>query len=267
VSPDPPPVPNIASDDKVREASVPMAATVLIPARYASTRLPGKPLLAETGKPLIQHVFEAAAAARRPQRVVVATDDERIAQAVRAFGGEAVMTRPDHPTGTDRLAEAAERLGLDDRAVVVNVQGDEPELPPACVDRLVELAGTGEVPMATLATDLDPAAAADPARVKVVLDLHGRALYFSRAAIPHDRDACGEARFLLHVGVYAYRVGFLRRYAAMAPTPLEQVEKLEQLRVLEHGYSILVGRVDYHGAGIDTRADYDAFVARFRAGS
>ena len=243
-----------------------MSAIVLIPARYASTRLPGKPLLAETGKPLVQHVVEAVACARRADRVAVATDDDRIAAAVRSFGGSVVPTRSDHASGTDRLAEAAGLLGLPDAAIVVNVQGDEPELPAACVDRLVELIETGRAPMATLATDLDPAAASDPARVKVVVDLDGRALYFSRAPIPHDRDGVGLGRFLLHLGVYAYRAGFLRQYAALAPTPLEQTEKLEQLRALENGHSILVGRVEYHGAGIDTRTDYDAFVRRFRAG-
>lgn len=241
-----------------------MKATVIIPARYASTRLPGKPLLAETGKCLIQHVVESVRGAERVGRVVVATDDERIARAVRAFGGQAVMTREDHPSGTDRLAEAAELLGLGDEEIVVNVQGDEPEIPPACVDRLVELLAGGDAPMATLVTPLPSEQAGDPNRVKAVLDRAGRAMYFSRSPIPFDRDATGAVAYRLHLGIYAYRAGFLKRFARLPVTPAERAEKLEQLRALEHGYAIVAAEVAYDGSGIDTPADYAAFVRRVR---
>lgn len=239
-----------------------MSAVVIIPARYASTRLPGKPLLAETGKPLIQHVVESIRAARSIQRIVVATDDQRIADAVAAFGGQALMTRPDHPCGTDRIQEAAAKLGLADRDVVVNVQGDEPDMPPACVDKLVDLLEKSDAPMATLATPLSPDQADDPNKVKVALDSRGRAMYFSRSRIPFDRDNTGRVAYLLHLGIYAYRVAFLKAFALLPPTPAEQAEKLEQLRALEHGYAIAVAVVDYSGRGIDTPADYAAFVAR-----
>ena len=243
-----------------------MTAVVIIPARYAATRLPGKPLLAETGKPLIQHVVEAIRPANRIQRIVVATDDQRIAEAVATFGGQAIMTRADHPCGTDRIREAAVALGLADETIVVNVQGDEPEMPAQLVDKLVELLERSDVPMATLATPLPADQAGDPNKVKVVLDGYGRAMYFSRARIPFDRDPTGQVRYLLHLGIYAYRVGFLKTFAALPPTPAEQAEKLEQLRALEHGHAIVVAVVDYHGRGIDTPADYAAFAARVRSG-
>jgi 3-deoxy-manno-octulosonate cytidylyltransferase (CMP-KDO synthetase) len=241
-----------------------MSAVVIIPARYASTRLPGKPLLAQTGKPLIQHVVESIQPARRVGRIVVATDDSRIADAVAAFGGEAVMTRPDHPCGTDRIHEAAAKLHLDDSDIVVNVQGDEPDMPAECVDKLIALLEGSDAPMATLATALAAEQADDPNKVKVVLDARGRAMYFSRSRIPFDRDKSGQVRYLLHLGIYAYRVGFLKVFASLPPTPAEQAEKLEQLRALEHGHTIAVAVVDYHGVGIDTPADYAAFVARVR---
>jgi len=242
-----------------------LTAIAVIPARYASTRLPGKPLLDRTGKPLIQHVVEAVAAAGRIRRIVVATDDDRIASAVRGGGAEAVMTRADHRSGSDRLAEAARILGLGDDEIVVNVQGDEPEIPAACIDRLVDLLAAGDAEMATLVTRIGPDEAADPNRVKCVTDLAGRALYFSRSRIPYDRDAGGAAVYKLHLGIYAYRAGFLRRYTKWPPTPAELAEKLEQLRVLEHGGAIATAEVDYDGAGIDTPADYEAFVKRVAA--
>lgn len=239
-----------------------MNATVIIPARYASTRLPGKPLLARTGKTLIQHVVEAVSPATKISRVVVATDDERIIDAVVAFGGQAVLTRADHPCGTDRLAEAADLLGLAGSDVVVNIQGDEPDMPPACVDALVDLLASTGASMATLATPLPADRASDPNRVKVVLDARGMALYFSRARIPHDRDGAGGVGYLLHLGAYAYRVDFLHWFARQPQTPAERCEKLEQLRVLETGHKIAVAVVDYDGAGIDTPDDYAAFVRR-----
>jgi 3-deoxy-manno-octulosonate cytidylyltransferase (CMP-KDO synthetase) len=243
-----------------------MSAVVIIPARYDSTRLPGKPLLARTGKPLIQHVAEAVAPAVRIDRVVVATDDDRVAAAVGAFGGDVVMTSKHCRSGTDRVAEAARRLKLSGDDIIVNVQGDEPEMPAAYVDQLVGILEASDVPMATLAAPLAAAEAADPNCVKVVCDLRGRALYFSRAVIPFDRDRASKTAYWLHLGIYAYRGWFLARLAELSETPAERAEKLEQLRVLEHGHAIAVGRAARRpGAGIDTPADYEAFVARFLA--
>lgn len=239
-----------------------MSVIAIIPARYASTRLPGKPLLDQTGKTLIQHVVEAVRTADTVDRIVVATDDERIREAVAAFGGEAVMTREDCASGTDRLAEAAGKLGLADDDIVINVQGDEPDLPGACIDRLADRMGRTDAPMATLATPLPADQVDDPNKVKVVCDIAGKAMYFSRSKIPHDRDDCG-ADYLLHLGIYGYRAGFLKTFTALPPTPAEQTEKLEQLRALEHGYAIAVAVVDCAAHGIDTPADYAAFVARY----
>jgi 3-deoxy-manno-octulosonate cytidylyltransferase (CMP-KDO synthetase) len=241
-----------------------MKATVIIPARFASTRLPGKPLLAQTGKPLIHHVIHAVEKARGIGQVVVATDDERISRAVAQAGARAVMTRPTCRTGTDRLAEAADALQLDDEQVVVNVQGDEPDIPPTCIEKLVDLICDGASAMATLATPLSPDRAHDPSKVKVVLNARNEAMYFSRSIIPYDRDALGQSNYLLHLGLYAYRAGFLRWFAQADSTPAESSEKLEQLRVLENGHTIAVEVVDYDGAGIDTPEDYAAFVRRYR---
>ncbi len=239
-----------------------MNIIAIIPARYASTRLPGKPLLAETGKPLIQHVVETVSQATVLDAIIVATDDDRIAQVVKDFGGQAVMTSVDCASGTDRLAEAAETLGLQDHDIILNIQGDEPDIPPACLSLLVDLLESSGAEMATLATPLPAEEATDPNKVKVVCDAGGRALYFSRSVIPFDRDNTRQTDYLLHLGVYGYRVGFLRRFNDMPPTPAEQSEKLEQLRALENGCTILVGIVDYDGHGIDTPADYAAFVAK-----
>ena len=242
-----------------------MNIIAMIPARYASTRLPGKPLLAETGKPMIQHVVEAVRQADVLDEIIVATDDTRIADAVESFGTRAVMTNEDCKSGTDRLAEAAEILGLDDEDIILNVQGDEPDMPPACLELLVNLLESSGFEMATLATPMTSEMADDPNKVKVVLDRGGRAMYFSRAKIPFDRDNTGSAEYLLHLGIYGYRVGFLKRYNAMESTAAEKVEKLEQLRALENGCSIIVGTVDYDGHGIDTPEDYAAFVARYNS--
>ncbi|MEN6664099.1 MAG: 3-deoxy-manno-octulosonate cytidylyltransferase [Phycisphaerae bacterium] len=242
-------------------------AIAIIPARYASTRLPGKPLLTQTGKTLIQHVVEAVGQAKRIARIVVATDDDRILTAVRGFGAEAVMTSPDCPSGTDRLAQAARTLNLADDQIVINVQGDEPDMPADCIDRLVQLLEQSPAPMATLTTPMTATAAEDPNRVKAVLAGDGRAMYFSRAKIPFDRDKKGGVNYLLHLGIYGYRVGFLKQFAKLPPTPAEQAEKLEQLRALEHGFTIMAAVVDYHGSGIDTPEDYAAFVARVRGKS
>ncbi len=245
-----------------------MRAVVVIPARYASSRLPGKPLLAETGKPLIRHAVESAQAAPGVERVIVATDDERVAECVRGFGGEAVLTRPDHATGTDRVAEVAAGLDCD---VVVNIQGDEPELAPASIALLLDLMRHTQAEMATLAAPIRSAAVhRDPNRVKVVADNYGRALCFSRSPLPYVRDgepdyAADPPRFLLHLGVYAYRREFLLELSALPPHPWEELEKLEQLRALACGAWIQLGLVAGAHAGIDTPADYAAFVARHRA--
>jgi 3-deoxy-manno-octulosonate cytidylyltransferase (CMP-KDO synthetase) len=243
-------------------------AVAIIPARYASTRFPGKPLANETGKYLIQHVCEQVARARSIAETIVATDDQRIAEAVQSFGGRAAMTRPEHPSGTDRVAEVAESLEAD---VIVNVQGDEPEIEPANIDKLVSLlADDPSVQMGTLACPF-PAGAdpADPNAVKVVLDRRGRALYFSRSLIPYPQDHAGPpgatgdpSRWLLHLGIYAYRRAFLLELAQLPPTPLEQRERLEQLRPLEHGHPLAVAIVEKATLGIDTPEDYAAFVQR-----
>jgi len=242
-----------------------MKAICVIPARYGSTRFPGKPLASETGKPLIQHVCEAAARARRVDAVLVATDDERIRRAVEGFGGRCVMTRADHPCGTSRVAEAAE--ALPDADIVINFQGDEPELDPGLLDRLVEAMEADEsIESATLAGPLEPDEWGDPNAVKVVMDARGDALYFSRASIPHARDGedARQAPRLKHFGIYAYRAAALRAYAAMPQTPLERTERLEQLRWLESGRRMRVLVTDQRPGGVDTPDDYAAFVRRWR---
>jgi 3-deoxy-manno-octulosonate cytidylyltransferase (CMP-KDO synthetase) len=242
----------------------------VIPARFASTRLPGKPLLSDTGRPLIQHVVEAARRAGSLGRILVATDDHRIADAVEGFGGEAVLTRADHATGTDRVAEVA--AGLDGVRIVVNLQGDEPEVSGEALDRVVAmLEADPEAPMATLATPIrDEATYRDPACVKVVCSARGRALYFSRSPIPCHRDGPPDPATslrpvaYLHLGLYAYRRDFLLSIAGLPPSPLEAAEKLEQLRVLDAGYPIAVGIVEEPSIGIDTPEDYRRFVRRWR---
>jgi 3-deoxy-manno-octulosonate cytidylyltransferase (CMP-KDO synthetase) len=240
-----------------------MGALAIIPARYGSKRLPGKALLRQTGKPLIQHVVESVGGSRRIDRVVVATDDARIVAAVKAFGGEAVMTGADCRTGSDRIAQAADELKLPDDEIIVNVQGDEPEMPGWCVDKSIDLLTGSDADIATLASPISAAQATLANMTKVVFDAKGRALYFSRARIPFDRDSTGTAIYYLHHGIYAYRAGFVRMYARLSSTPAEEAEKLEQLRALEHGYRIVVGVVDYHGARIDTPEEYAAFLHRY----
>jgi 3-deoxy-manno-octulosonate cytidylyltransferase (CMP-KDO synthetase) len=245
-----------------------MRAIVVIPARLGSTRLARKPLLRETGKFLIEHVVERARAAQRASLVVVATDSDEIAHACASFGAEAVMTSPDHPSGTDRVAETARVLAARGERfdLVVNVQGDEPELPPANVDRLIALMEEGGADMGTLVEPLDdPREAALSQVVKVVLDARGFALYFSRALIPHDVQP--GPGWLRHVGIYAFTPEFLQRFTALEPAPIERRERLEQLRALHHGFRIRAAVVPASGArGIDTPDDYSAFVARWRAG-
>jgi 3-deoxy-manno-octulosonate cytidylyltransferase (CMP-KDO synthetase) len=242
-----------------------MKTAVVIPARYASTRLPGKPLLRQTGKYLIQHVYERACRARRASQVIVATDDPRIVAAVKSFGGQVRMTRHDHPSGTDRVAEVAQDLDAD---VVLNLQGDEPLIDPAALDLLPELLQRHpDTDLATLAVPITSAEQLhNPNCVKVVRDAAGRALYFSRSAIPFVRNGRpgfhGEPiAFLQHLGLYAYRRPFLLRLATLPPDPLEKLEQLEQLRVLSLGHRIQVGIVREAAIGVDTYEDYLRFVA------
>jgi 3-deoxy-manno-octulosonate cytidylyltransferase (CMP-KDO synthetase) len=242
---------------------------VVIPARLASTRLPRKLLLAETGKTLLEHTYEAARGALKPSGLVVAADHEEIAAVVRSFGGLVQMTSPACASGTDRVAEVARNLDVD---IVVNVQGDEPELPGSSIDRAIELLEANpEMVMSTLATPIRRREVLlDPSCVKVVFDHRGSALYFSRSAIPHAREWRDELldaerpHFYLHVGLYAYRRDFLLRLSQLPRTPLEKLENLEQLRVLENGYQIAVGVIDEPTVGIDTPEDYRAFVRRRR---
>ncbi|MBF0164956.1 MAG: 3-deoxy-manno-octulosonate cytidylyltransferase [Magnetococcales bacterium] len=251
---------------------------VIIPARFASTRLPGKPLVDLGGRPMIQWVCEAAARSGA-STVLVATDDARIFDAVTGFGGRAVMTSPDHPSGTDRVAEAASGLR---EAVIVNVQGDEPFLDPALIDRVAApLLADPALPMSTLAHPLtSPDEVFNPNVVKVTRNRRGDALYFSRAPIPWERDRLANGRgtidwvpegMLRHVGLYGFRADFLQRFATLEPTPLERIERLEQLRVLEHGHAIRVEvAAGVVRGGVDSPEDLELarrFVATGRAGS
>ena len=233
-----------------------MSFIAVIPARFGSTRLPGKPLLDIAGQPMIQHVY-ARAQSSRAERVFVATDDQRIEDVVKGFGGDCLMTASDHPTGTDRLAEVADILGLVADAIIVNVQGDEPLLPASAIHQVADmLIAHPEASIATLcepvhdASDID-----DPNQVKVVKSRSGRALYFSRARIPgHSTSAIGT--HYRHIGLYAYRAGFLRDFRTWEPTSLEQFERLEQLRALEHDRLIQVGVVlESIPPGVDTEQD------------
>lgn len=233
-----------------------MKVICVIPARYSSTRLPGKPLAMIAGKPMIQHVYERAREAKLPAGVLVATDNEQVFTAVKDFGGEAVMTSPHHPTGTDRLAEVAARL--DDVDVIVNVQGDEPLIEPTIIDQLAgEFLTIADLKMATLAAPLLETEYDMPSAVKVVTDLEGYALYFSRSLIPHPRNQVDGQSFYKHIGIYAYRRDFLLKYAALPPTPLEKTESLEQLRALEHGHRIKVLKTEFASVGVDTPEDLE----------
>jgi len=239
-----------------------MKVLCVIPARYASTRLPGKPLALIAGKPMIQHVYERACHAVLPQEVVVATDSKIVADAVKEFGGKVMMTSSDHPSGTDRLAEVA--LSYPDIDVIVNVQGDEPMIPPEVIDRLAQaFADDKELKMATLKTPMAEEEYNNPNAVKVVTDQNGYALYFSRSLLPYPRNKKADFKVYKHVGIYAYRRSFLLSYAAYEPTPLEQIEGLEQLRVLENGQRIKVLESKFQGIGIDTQEDLDAINALF----
>jgi len=249
-----------------------LEAAVIIPARYGSTRLPGKPILEAakeiTGKYIIQHVYERAARAPGVSRVIVATDDRRILDAVSGFGGEAVMTGAHHRSGTDRIAEVAAALDL---PVIVNVQGDEPQMRPEQIAQVIRLLqGDTKAVMGTLACPIESQEEwNDPNAVKVVADREGYALYFSRSPIPFVRDAASwmedaPLRPLRHLGIYSYRREFLLQYACMSPSPLEEAEKLEQLRALWHGYRIKVGITPHRCIGIDTQKDLERWLALYR---
>lgn len=260
-----------------------MSVIAVIPARYGSSRYPGKPLLKATGKYLIEHVVDQVRQARQVQEVIVATDDQRILHAVQSFGAKAVLTSTTHCSGTDRIAEVAGRPEFAHYQYFVNVQGDEPEIPPQTIDDLARLISSPAVAKADMAPGLpppemvtaavritDPAAINNPNVVKVVVDALGRALYFSRSAIPYHRvdGAAAPAYdaamvYRQHLGIYAYRRDFLLRLAGHPPCPLEEWEKLEQLRALFMGANILVHDVPCAPHGIDTPADYAAFIQRY----
>jgi len=241
---------------------------IVIPARYASSRLPGKPLLRQTGKYMIQHVYERASEARCVDQVIVATEDPRIVAAVRSFGGNVIMTSPRHATGTDRVAEVARGLGHE---LIINLQGDEPLVDPASIDVIADLLNEDRnADMATVAVPLrDRAQYTSTACVKVVCDAKGAALYFSRSPIPAVRDGdppfdLEPPSFFQHLGIYGYRRDTLLHLASLPPTALEQLEKLEQLRALANGMRIRVGIVHEATIGVDTFDDYQRFVRTWR---
>ena len=231
-----------------------MRVLCIIPARYASTRLPGKPLRDIAGLPMIRRVYERASQAQRLETVLVATDDERIYDAVLRYGGKSMMTAKTHPTGTDRLAEAA--MAYPEMDLVINVQGDEPLIEPSLIDDLAGLfEDAPDLQMATVMTEMkDEEEAKNPNNVKVVTDAAGYALYFSRSLLPYPRNP-GKVPVYKHIGIYAYRRDFLLRFAKLSPTPLEQAESLEQLRALENGYRIRVLKTDCRFVGVDTEED------------
>ncbi|WP_441257476.1 3-deoxy-manno-octulosonate cytidylyltransferase [Vibrio sp. Vf1514] len=241
-----------------------MSFTVVIPARYQSTRLPGKPLADIAGKPMVQWVYEQAMQAGA-DRVIVATDDARVEQAVNAFGGTVCMTSPDHQSGTERLAEVVKRMGIEDDHIIVNVQGDEPLIPPSIIRQVADNLAASQAPMATLAVEISDAEEVfNPNAVKVVTDKDGYALYFSRSSIPWDRDNFANDKTIVqplmrHIGIYAYRAGFINTYIHWQPSQLEKIESLEQLRVLWYGEKIHVAvALEAPPAGVDTPEDLEA---------
>jgi len=260
----------------------------VIPARYGSTRFVGKVLAKDTGKFLVQHTWERACLAKLPDKVIIATDDQRIADAAGTFGAECILTSVEHKSGTDRIAEAVCDIDAD---IVINLQVDEPEIDPQNIDYLAELlVKNSDFPMATLAADFQtPEQIIDPNVVKIVIADsgqriadskklnakrytlnadYGRAIYFSRAPVPYDREKSGIGevqQYLRHIGIYAYRKQFLLKITALPQTELEKIEKLEQLRAIEYGYPILVGKVEHTCDGIDTPQQYAEFVKRQKA--
>lgn len=242
---------------RVHKSDTPSAMSktaIIIPARWASSRLPGKPLLELAGKPLVQHVWERCRKVREAEEVIIATDDMRIAEAAFAFGADVALTSAKHPSGTDRIAEVAKKLaGID---IIVNVQGDEPFIEPALIRRLIEvLQKEKSLSMSTAACPLAPGELENPNCVKVVTGLSGDAIYFSRSAIPCDRDGDTDPARFRHLGIYGYRRKFLLDFVKWKQTPLEKSEKLEQLRALEHGAKIRVIKTKAAGPGVDTAED------------
>ncbi|GAK87854.1 3-deoxy-manno-octulosonate cytidylyltransferase [Vibrio ponticus] len=241
-----------------------MSFTVVIPARYQSTRLPGKPLADIAGKPMIQWVYEQAIQAGA-DNVIIATDDERVEQAAKAFGAQVCMTSPNHESGTERLAEVVKVMGIADDHIIVNVQGDEPLIPPSIIAQVADNLANSQAPMATLAVEIsDEAEVFNPNAVKVLTDKDGYAMYFSRATIPWDRDNFANNNtiaqpLLRHIGIYAYRAGFINTYINWEPSALEKIECLEQLRVLWYGEKIHVAVAsEAPAAGVDTPEDLEA---------
>jgi 3-deoxy-manno-octulosonate cytidylyltransferase (CMP-KDO synthetase) len=249
--------------DETHPEAATVTASVVIPARYGSTRFPAKILASETGRPLVQHVVDQVRHCHRVRKIIVATDDARIVDALTPFDTDCVLTSAAHHSGTDRVAEVA--AGLPDD-IIVNVQGDEPEIEPHVIDLLITRMAISGDDMATAATPFAPHMRPDdPNLVKVVTDVDGRAVYFSRSPIPYHRDAADPVPgYMLHLGIYAYRRSFLLQFARLSQTPLEKAEKLEQLRAVEHGKRIYVLNVDRATSGIDTPEQYAAFVARNR---
>lgn len=236
----------------------------VIPARYQSKRFPGKPLADIMGKPMFWHVYQRAIGCRDLQRVLLATDDERIRSRAQSLDVPVVMTRPDHPSGTDRVLEAAQLLGIAQDAVVVNIQGDEPLIEPGMLsDLLAPFQTRAEVAVTTLARRMDPRRAPDPDRVKVVFDAHGRALYFSRAPIPYARTD-NTAAFFGHIGLYAFRVSALERFVALGPSRLEKIERLEQLRLLENHIPLHVVVTEHESIGVDRPPDLERVLRRLK---
>ena len=243
-----------------------MKVIAVIPARFSSTRFAGKVLAKDTGKFLIQHTYERASLAKLPEKVIIAADDEKVVAAAKTFGAECVLTSPDHQSGTDRIAEAVADMDVE---IIVNLQGDEPEIDPANIDYLAKmLMDNPDCPMATLAAEFQNARqVSDPNIVKVIIGRNNKAIYFSRSPIPYDREKSGVGdvrQYLRHIGIYAYRKKFLLEITALPQTPLEKIEKLEQLRAIENGYSILVGKVKHTCDGIDTPEQYAEFVKRYK---
>ena len=241
-----------------------MKIIVVIPARYGSSRFAGKVLARETGKYLVQHTYERALCAKSVDQALIATDDQRVKDASAEFRGDCVMTSVAHQSGTDRIAEAVADIDAD---IIVNLQADEPEIDSSYIDLVAGLlAGNPDASMATLLAPFETADdVSNPNIVKCITDLTGRAIYFSRSAIPYDRNAGGVGEvgcFKRHLGIYAYRKDFLMEYTSLKPSFLEQREKLEQLRAIENGYTILTGMVDKAWDGVDTEEQYQAFVRR-----
>jgi 3-deoxy-manno-octulosonate cytidylyltransferase (CMP-KDO synthetase) len=267
----------------------PVNILAVIPARYSSTRLPGKVLSKDTGKFLIQHTYEQVCKAKLPKRIIIAADDEKIIAAAQSFGAECMLTSTEHQSGTDRIAEVASEIDAD---IIVNVQADEPEIDPAGIDKVAQLlVDNPDYPMATLAAPINNANdVANPNIVKVIVAYNvqrtvtgselktqhsklktncGLAIYFSRSPIPYDRQTAGIGDlkiYLRHLGIYAYRRDFLLKFTTLPQTPLEKIEKLEQLRAIENGFGILVGKVEHTCDGIDTPQQYAEFVKRYKSG-